>query len=510
MTDVSRSKLLIGAGWVAAATIAVNALGIVSTIILARLLSPEDFGLVAIATALVAIIGVISEFSLSHALIQHKQPTDEHYHTAWTMNVIRAFIVGAIIAALGNPLSLLYGDERLIEILWLLGFITVIGGFVNPKLVVFKRALSFRQAFIVRCTSKIAGFVTVVAIAWIYQSYWALIFGTLATETAVMIVSYILLPFRPRPTLSKYKDLLSFSIWMTLGQWIQTINWRSQPLVFGYLLPTSVLGQLSLSSRLVGKTIEQATSPIRAMLFPAFSRLQDEKDRLRLGYIRSQGTICLITFPFAAGFAVLAESIVKIVIGDQWLPAVPLMQVIAAIRMVQTTQNLGSVAMATANTKKLFHRDLRAFFIRWPLVIAGLYLGYRYGNGAPMIMLMGGMFGQFATVTINAVLNMRLVSKITPISLADHWSFFWRPAIAIGVMATCVHGANIVIPVADDPVAEFSKMIALVALGAAVYPATLYLLWLVGGKGNTVEHECAGIIIDLLAKARRKLTPKEG
>ena len=163
------------------------------------------------------------------------------------------------------------------------------------------------------------------------------------------------------------------------------------------------------------------------MLFPAFSRLQDEKERMRLGYIRSQGAICLITFPIAAGFAVLAEEIVLLVIGEQWLPAVPLMQMIALTRILKTTHNLGPVALATANTKKLFHRDLRAFLIRWPLIIAGLYLGHRFGEGDPYWMLLGGMSGQLVTVAINAVLNIGCLAKSRPSLWLITGRFFGAP-----------------------------------------------------------------------------------
>ncbi|MEL7198568.1 MAG: lipopolysaccharide biosynthesis protein [Pseudomonadota bacterium] len=504
MTEVSRSKLLKGAGWVSAATVAVNALGIVSTIILARLLLPEDFGLVAIATALVGIIGVLTEFSLSKALIQHREPTDDHYHTAWTMNIIRAAIVGGVIAALGVPLSYFYEDARLAPIVWVLGFVCFIGGFNNPKMAVFQRELSFRQSFIMRCTSKLAGFIVCVPIAWIYQSYWALIFGVLATETAVLIVSYVLIPFRPRLTISEYRELLSFSIWLTLAKWVQAVNWRAQPLVYGYVLPSSLIGQLSLSGKLMGNTIEQATSPVRAMLFPAFSRLQDEKNRLRLGYIRSQGTICLITFPIAAGLAVMAEDIVLLAIGDKWLPAVPLMQLMAITRIIKAGQNLGPVAMATAHTKNLFHRDLRAFLIRWPLVLSGMYLG----RGDPYTILIGGMLGEMGAACANGYLNMRLIGSITPITVADHVSFVWRPLIAILTMVAVLHGLSGLAPAPTlTPIAAVLKILTLAGLGALVYPLVLYALWVIGGKGDTVEKECAGILKDIAAKTLIKIRP---
>ena len=186
-------------------------IGIVSTVLLARLLVPADFGLVAIAGAAMALLAVMTEFSLAKALVQMDDPSEDHFHTAWTMNAIRGVLLAGLIVALSGPLAAFYGDERLREIFWLVALTAAIGSLANPKLAVFERELQFHQAFIMGLTSKLVGFAVTVGIALYYRSYWALVIGPLASEAALLLVSYKLYPFAPRLRLNRWRELWSFS-----------------------------------------------------------------------------------------------------------------------------------------------------------------------------------------------------------------------------------------------------------------------------------------------------------
>ena len=137
----TKSYLLKGAFWIAVTRVIVGLTGTASTIVLARLLVPEDFGLVAIASAAAAIFAAISELSLSQALIQHEDPEEDHYHTAWSLNALRGLLLALVIAALGWPAAEAYGDPRLLGIMLGFALANLIGGFVNPKLAMFERRL---------------------------------------------------------------------------------------------------------------------------------------------------------------------------------------------------------------------------------------------------------------------------------------------------------------------------------------------------------------------------------
>ena len=491
-----RSLLLKGAAWVSAASLLVNLLGIISLIALTRLLLPEDFGLVAIATAFSEIVGVVTELALATALVQRRKIEPVHFHTAFTMNVLRGAIVAVLVVLISPLLASAYGDPRLTLVIQVQAIAGFIASFGNPKMILFQRDLDFSRSFIMQVADKLTSFVVAVGIAFIYQSYWALVIGSVVASFVTVGISYVLVPYRPRWSLAAWRDLLSFSIWLTLGRWVQALNWRAQPLLFGFFLPTAVIGQYNVGRRLVGQTITQATQPVQRILFPAFSRLQDEAQRLRKGYIRSQATICLITFPIAAGFAVLAEDLVLLAIGEKWLPAVPVIQLVAAVRTLQAIQNVNALAMATAQTKALFYRDLRAFVIRWPLLLGGLYLG----GDDPYTMLLGALMGQIAAVLINNLWNIQLIAKISSITLGDHFAFIWRPLLSITIMGVVVLLAHS----ASPPLvgwAEIAVRAALLsALGAATYFASLYLIWIATGREDCIETELAGIVRGLIAR----------
>ena len=492
----NRSKLIKGVAWIGAAQVLVNSLGFLSTIILARLLMPSDFGLIAIATAVIGIIGVISEFSLYKALVQRDDPEQAHFDTAWTMNVIRGAIVAVIIAFLAMPIASFYGDERLRGVMLLMAVSTFVGSFNNTKLAVFERELQFHQSFVLSLTGKVVGFVGTVGVAYFTRSYWALVIGPLITEFALVVVSYALFPYRPRPTLSHYKDLLSYSIWLTFGRWVQAFSWRSDPLLLGYFLAPQMIGQYSMGNRITSKTIGDLSQPIKQILFPAFSRIKNDPQRLRGAYLRSQGVLCMLCFPVAMTFAVTAPELVATALGDNWLLAVTVVQVIAITRMLQMTENLEAIAMATGHTKQMFWRDVLNLIIRWPSVLAGIYFGY----DDPYDMFMGALIGRFVAVTLNTLLHMQLLGRLTTISMTDHFVAIWRSAVAAAAMATAVLAVRTVLPFGTDFEGMIYRLAVMIPLGGLTYFASLFLLWLATGRREGVETETVSILLGLLAK----------
>ncbi len=494
----TRSLLLTGALWIGSANIIANALGFISTIILARLLVPEDFGLVAVATALLTIIFAITEMPLSQALVQHDDPQDAHFDTAWTMSFLRAVLLGILIAALSQPLSRLYGDARLENIFLVIAVSVVISGMASPKLVMFQRNLLFHQTFALQVTEKIVGFIVAISLAFAFRTYWALVLGSLASQLTGVVVSYLISPYRPRFSLSCYKELLSFSVWITLGNWVQTANWRADPLLLGYLLPVGLLGQYSMGNRVSALAVQGLTQPVQQTLFPALSRLKADPQRLKQGYLRAQGVLCLWALPLGFGFAALATEIVELVLGAKWALAIPVIQIVAVTMALQMTINLQPIAMATGNTRLLFGRDLRTFIIRWPLIILGLYIG----RGSDFGMLIGAIVGRSTAGVLNIFWNMTLVSKISMVSVRDQLGIVWRPAICAAAMALIVFLVKSEFPATGTYLENSLWAAGLVALGFISYVVLLTLLWLASGQKYGAEREAVSILGSFLEKLK--------
>ncbi|MHA1568797.1 MAG: oligosaccharide flippase family protein, partial [Alphaproteobacteria bacterium] len=195
----------------------IRVIGLVSTVILARLLVPEDFGLVALATVLAAGLAVFSEFSFDVALIQNQNAQRIDYDTAWTLSIIRNGLIAALLVALADPAAAFFGDSRLEEILYWLALGTFIEGFQNIGIVDFRKNLVFSKDFAFMTSAKLVSFSVTIVLAFFWRDYWALIAGILAGNCARVVLSFILHDFRPVLALKAWRPILSFSKWLLMN-----------------------------------------------------------------------------------------------------------------------------------------------------------------------------------------------------------------------------------------------------------------------------------------------------
>lgn len=488
-TAASRKTLTRGASWIGSSRLIVNAIGLVSTLVLARLLVPEDFGLVAIAESVFGLVGAVTELMLATSLIQHRRPRAYHYHTAWTLNLARAALLAAIMALLGFPFSWIYGDERFVGLFLVLAGATLIGGLENPTLVIMWRKLIFWQDFALNVSSKLVGFLVAVAIAYTFRSYWALVIGALAAQITRVAASYVIRPYRPRFSLRGHRDLLSFSVWLTLSNGIQTANWRLDPLLLGLFAPSATVGQFSVGNRLAYLPVKEGLGPLRSLFFPAFLRMQDDMHRLRHAYLNGQGMVALVAMPVGFGFALIAAPMIELALGPNWLPAVPVIQVFAGMSAIQACESVQPLAMALDRTHRVFRRDMQVFLVRIPLILAGLTLGPAIGLSA----LMGIVLGAAAGSLVLLVLSLQLVAALSGLSVARQLSVAVRPFLAGVVMSAGLLLATRqpeIRAALDNPLAEVAFC---VGAGGILYGAAVALFWIASGRREGAESTILGL-----------------
>lgn len=478
--------------WVAGTRVLVNLIGFASTILLARLLMPADFGIVAIAVTVSALVTSTTQLSLASALIQHRDPQDHHFDTAWTMNALRSVVIAAVILVLSAPAARLYREPRLFEAMLAIAAMTVVAGLANPKLVLFTRKLIFWQEFAMGVSTKFAGFVVSIAIAFYYRNFWALIGGMAATELVALVMSYALLPYRPRFRLEGWRELLSFSIWLSLGQLVNTVSWKSDSLFVGYFLGPTKLGFYSYGDRLAQMPTQETTAPIAQTLFPAFARLTDDKPRLREAYQKSQALLTAIALPFGVGFAIIAEPMVLALIGEKWLPAVPVIQALSSVFALVTIGNAARpLAMAMAQTRMIFNRDVLGLSIRIPLLIIG----------ALAAGLDGVIYGRVISGLIGIGINMAMVRRLIQLGFRAQLRANGRSLAAVAVMAAGLGAFQLgTSSSANIELSQFMLLLALIILGALLYTATLALLWVTAGRPVGPETIVVGAMAGIIAR----------
>jgi O-antigen/teichoic acid export membrane protein len=492
MTSIT-GRLIKGSMWLSLSRAIVNLLATLSTFVLAWYLAPSDFGLVALATTMLLIVDTVTQLSLSEALIRHHAPDKSHFNAAWTLSVTRGLLLCALFAACAYPASVLFEEPRLFGVMLALGLSILMGGLTNPRRIMLQRDLIFWQEFVLVVSQKFTGFIAAVAIAMIYQSYWALVIGTLVSQATNVIISYVVLPFRPKITFQHMRDFFSFSAWLTAGQIVNTLNWRFDYLLVGKMLGAPALGYYSVGSNLAMMPTREATLPLTQTIYPGFSNIRDDPPRLAAAYQRAQALVAAIALPAGIGVAVIADPLVRLALGEKWLPVVFIIQALASVYALQTLGSLVQpLGMAKGETRRLFIRDTQMLFVRVPVMIAGLLLA-----GLP-----GVIIGRVFTGLLGALVNMILVRHLIGVTVLRQLFANMRALISIVVMAAGVTLVSAYLPHAIDQTMLALHLMALVAVGGLLYCGSTLLLWTAMKRPAGPETEILQILGKVLSKAR--------
>jgi len=252
--DALGRQIARGAGWMVAMRWSIRLIAVVSTVILARLLSPSDFGVVAMAMLVVALIEVSADFGFEQALIQNQQATRQHFDTAWTLNLIRGVLGAALLLALAQPAGNFLDEPRIVPVIGWLSLSLFLGGLKNVGVVEFRKELWFAREYRFLVATKIISFVITVGLAIAWRSYWALVVGMIARSAAMVTLSYVMHEYRPRLALSRVRELFGFSIWILFNRYIHYANSNFGRLLVARFLDAASLGVLTLAREISGRS----------------------------------------------------------------------------------------------------------------------------------------------------------------------------------------------------------------------------------------------------------------
>ena len=229
-----------GAGWVIAWRLGVRVLGLISTLILVRLLVPSDFGLLALAASFSQTVDGMMTLGTEEAVIRQPSPDRNVYDTAWTLNVIRGLTVTAIVLLSAVPVADFFGDRRLVTVLMVIALPPLLDGLSNIGTVDFRRQMQFQKEFAIMVVPKFFGIVATLTAAFIHPSYTALLWGIATNQSLRSAMSYVMHPFRPRFSLRSWRGLIGYSIWTWLLSLAILLRNRSDTLLLGRLTNSTV------------------------------------------------------------------------------------------------------------------------------------------------------------------------------------------------------------------------------------------------------------------------------
>lgn len=319
-----------GGIWTFASRAFFQALNFLKMIILARVLLPEDFGIIGIAFLMMAILEAFSQTGFRQALVQKKENVSEYLDVAWTLLAIRGFLIFGVLVLAAPLMAQLMSSHEAEVVIRVIALSAAINGFVNIGMVFFQKELEFRKQFKFDIVTTSLDFSITLGIIAVWQSYWAIAIGTVAGAMVRLVSSYIFHPYRPhfRLDMDKARELTRFGKWVFISSIVLFIITQGDDLYVGAALGAAALGIYQMAFRLASVPATEIAQVITQVTFPAFSKLQSDAKALKASFYRVLQISSFVSFPIAGLILVCAEDFISLVLGPVWLPMVPIVQVL--------------------------------------------------------------------------------------------------------------------------------------------------------------------------------------
>ncbi len=440
---------------------------LLTTSILARLLTKEDFGLVAVAVIAINYLSVVKDLGLGLALIQRRDDIDEAANTVFTLNIILGFSLSLLVIPLAPLFALYFEDPLVTPVLRWLGISFAINALGSVHINLLMRDLDYRRKFIPDIGNTLIKGIVSITLAFTGFGVWALVFGQVAGALSSVILVWIVKPWRPRLKLNRQlaRELVQFGASITgidiLSVFVDNLSY----IIIGRLFGLAALGVFSMAYRLPEMLIVGNLWVIAGVIFPAFSSIQDRPDDLRRGFLVSIRLVQLIVVPLCLGLFVAAEPIVLVFFGEQWLEAIPLLQILAIYALIYSVgYHIGDVYKAIGRPDILLKLNILSIFIMVPALVLGSNFG-----------VIGLAWGYLISIALDQTITIYVATRFVKVTFLDIFKEL-KPAML---------GALFMVPVAfatltfTNGVNVFLQLALVVLFGAVAY---LGIVWWVEGR----------------------------
>lgn len=376
--DLTR-RTLAGFGWTAGSRLAGQLASFSLSVILARLLSPKDFGLLALATVFTGFAQLFSDLGLSAALVQAKKIEETHRSSVFWLNVAIGAGITCLLAALSPLIALFFDQPKVQPLVLVLSLSFVLGSFGIVQRSLLLRAMNFRAIAVADTASVWLSGGLAIGLAYSGWGVWSLVVQGLVRAT--LVSTFLAIAGRWRPRLlwrrDSLRELFGYSAnlagFTLLNYWIR----NADNLLIGKFFGPEALGLYTRAYATMLLPVTQLTNVLGNVMFPAFSRIQDDPERVKRAFLRANALIALVSFPAMFGLAAIARDFVLVVYGERWVRVAGLLQVLAIVGGLQSVAStVGWIYRSQGRTDIL----LRWGLVTAAILIGGIALGVAYGS----------------------------------------------------------------------------------------------------------------------------------
>lgn len=468
-------KSVEGTAMLVATRFIVRLIGFVSVSVTARLLTPEDFGVVGAASLVIALFAILNQIGLGEYVVRSRKIDLDELQTMWTIRLSVSSVIALAIYLVAPAAAAFLQEPRLEEILKILCIVSVLGALRSPAAEFFNRNMQYSKLLFLTAADKVVSVVVTIAAAYYFRTYWSLVWGQLAGMLFAILSSQIARPFLPRLTFKKVTKVRSFAFWTLLvglnGYGIRQVDeWIAKR-----SSDAAAFGAYHIARDLCRLFVAEIIAPAGQVFFPAVSKVQEDKEKLSEVIGRFAGVAFIAAFAVAAGIAAVSEELVYLLLGYQWGQAIPFIPYAAAGTAAIIVGELFQGLYVIADRQDI---STRFRFVRLLLLILGCGWAAQVSSG---LLAIAQAFTLISIVSVVMELSWLFSRARYSVSILPR---IWRPTAASAAMYFLVQ--SIAVP---DMWPLLLIMVLKVLAGVVSFVASIAALWLISGRPAGGETE---------------------
>jgi PST family polysaccharide transporter len=408
-----------------------------SNVILGRLLTPTDYGLIGMVLSVVGLIGLFKDMGLSLATVQTDEINHQQVNTLFWINVLLSAVIMLLTATLSGAIAWFYQEPRLVGITLALSTAFIFGGLTVQHQALLNRQMRFEVVTGIDTAAIFLGFISAIICAYYGATYWSLVIMQLVTAIINVIGVWIMCSWRPSSLVlhSGVRPMLSFGGYLVTFQLINFFARNLDNILIGRYWGPQQLGYYAKSYQLLLLPLHQIFNPMYNVAVPGLSRLQYDLEQYRHYYLKTLSLLCFLTMPIILFLIVGSEEIVELLLGPQWQETVTIFRILGISALLQPiNSSAGLLFVSRGLTKEQLHLGLYTF----PIIIGSFFIGLPYGARGVALSYAIAILMQTPVYTYFAIQG-------TSISILDLFTAIIRPFLAAIAAGSVSYGIKLAI-----------------------------------------------------------------
>lgn len=332
-----RKDVISGISWVGALRASNRLIVSVKLLFLARLLTPDQFGIFGVAALVLAFLEIITETGINVFLIQENKDLSEYVDTAWVVSIGRGILISLLLFIAAPFIARFFNSPGSYGILALISVVPLVRGFINPSQVKFQKELYFHKEFFYRFVIYFADASAAIFFALKTHSPISLVAGMIFAAVFEVFLSHLII--KPHPKISfeseKIKKVINRGKWITMAGFFNYVYENVDDASVGKILSTTYLGYYQMAYRIFSLPLSEVSDVVNRVIFPVYVKMSGDMERLKKAYLKSLGITAILVLPISLALFIFPDFLVRLVLGSNWIPVVPVVRVMAFFGLIR-------------------------------------------------------------------------------------------------------------------------------------------------------------------------------